>query len=133
MDDTEFEQLLERKYAQVVLRTLLDAEGHNYAFNALLEEVNTIVADDSRGPTEMFREGKYSPASLNSLLSDAKNAGITDQYLDEDGNVRWRLCTSQLSQSQINKIRSKTNPSVIHGDSASMNYYSGSHTDFSSS
>lgn len=123
MNDAEFEQLLKRKYAQVVLRTLLDAEGHNYAFSALREEINTIVGDDSRGANELVREGKYSPASLSSLLSAAKEADIAVQYLDEDGNARWQLCPSQLSQSQINKIRSRTSPNKAHADTASIDHY----------
>ena len=56
MDETEFEQLLHRRYAQVVLKVLLDAEGHSYAFSALREEVHTITSDDSRGATEMSQK-----------------------------------------------------------------------------
>jgi len=44
MNDSEFERLLQRKYAQVVLKALLDAEGNRYAFSALLAEVNAIIA-----------------------------------------------------------------------------------------
>lgn len=52
MDDTEFERLLKQKYAQIVLKALLDAEGYSYAFSALRDEVNTIIVDDSRGSKE---------------------------------------------------------------------------------
>ena len=122
MDDTEFEKLLDRKYAQIVLKVLLDAEDQGYAFSALRDEVNAIVADDSRGTTELGCEGEYSPASLSSLLSAAQDAGIVSQFL-KDGKKRWRLHPSQLSQFQINRINAKYSPDGPHADSASYNYY----------
>jgi len=129
MDETEFEQLLDRRYAQVVLKVLLDAEGHSYAFSALREEVNTITSDDSRGATEMSQKGEYSPAPLSSLLSAAKDTGLVDQYLNDDGKVRWRLCSAQLSQSQIDEIRSKNSTNKAHTDTSSHDIYQQSHTD----
>lgn len=119
MDDTEFEKLLNRKYAQVVLKVLLDAEDHSYAFSALRDEINSFVIDDSRGARETAWEGEYSPASLSSVLSAAQDAGIVSQYLD-DGKKRWRLHPSQLSQFQINRIRSKNSPEVPHADTANL-------------
>lgn len=129
MNDSGFEQLLNQKYAQVVLKALLDAEGNSYAFTALRDEVNTIIADDSRGATEVGQKGEYSPASLSSLLSAAKDTGLVDQYLNEDGKVRWRLCPTQLSQSQIDEIRSRNSTNKIHADTSSHEIYRSSHTD----
>lgn len=129
MDETEFEHLLHRRYAQVVLKVLLDAEGHSYAFSALREEVNSITSDDSRGATEMSQKGEYSPASLTSLLSAAKDTGLVDQYLNDDGKVRWRLCPTQLSQSQIDEIRSKNSTNKAHTDTSSHDIYQQSYTD----
>lgn len=122
MDDTEFEQLLNRKYAQIVLKVLLDAEDHSYAFSALRDEVNAIVVDDSRGASELYHEREYSPASLSSLLSAAEDAGIVSQYLDA-GEKRWRLHPSQLSQFQVNRIRSTNSSDTSHADTASVDYY----------
>jgi len=129
MDDTEFERLLNQKYAQVVLKVLLDADEYSYAFSALRDEVNTIIADDSRGSKETVQEGEYSPASLNSLLSAAKDAGIVAKHLNEDGKVRWKLCPSQLSQSQIDEIRSRNSTNKIHADTSSLDFYRQKHTD----
>ena len=117
MDDTEFEQLLNRKYAQIVLKVLLDAEDHSYAFSALRDEVNAIVADDSRGAKETAGKEEYSPASLSSVLSAAQDAGIVSQYLD-NGKKRWRLRPSQLSQFQINRIRDKNSIDGSHAETA---------------
>lgn len=117
MDDTEFEQLLNRKYAQIVLKVLLDAEDHSYAFSALRDEVNAIVADDSRGAKETARKEEYSPASLSSVLSAAQDAGIVNQYLG-NGKKRWQLRPSQLSQFQINRIRDKNSTDGSHADTA---------------
>ncbi len=122
MDDTEFERLLNRKYAQIVLKVLLDAEDHSYAFSALRDEVNAIVVDDSRGARETAGRGEYSPASLSSMLSAAQDAGLVDQYLDE-GEKRWRLRPSQLSQFQINRIQSKNSSDGSHADTASVDIY----------
>ena len=116
MEDSEFERLLERKYAQIVLKVLLDAEGHSCAFGALRDEVNAISKDDSRGAKETIRRGEYSPASLNSLLSAAMEAGIVTKILNNDGEIRWQLRPSQLSRSQIAEIRSKNNPNTLHTD-----------------
>jgi DNA-binding transcriptional ArsR family regulator len=129
MDDIEFERLLKQKYAQIVLKALLDAEGYSYAFSALRDEVNTIIVDDSRGSKETVREGEYSPASLSSLLSAAKEAGIVTKYLNDDGKVRWRLCPSRLSQSQIDEIRSRNSTNRTHTDISSLDHYSERHTD----
>ncbi|MDB2247410.1 hypothetical protein [Halorubrum ezzemoulense] len=117
MDDSEFEQLLSRKHAQVVLKVLLDAEDHSYAFNALRDEVNAIITDDSRGAREIRGREEYSPASLSSLLSTAQDAGIVSQYLS-DGKKRWRLHPSQLSKFQVNRIRSKNSTDSAHIDAA---------------
>lgn len=129
MDDSEFEQLLKRKNAQVVLKALLDAEDHNYAFSALREEVNAIIADDSRGAKETSPEVEYSPASLSSLLSTAKEADIVDQYLTDDGQVRWRLRPSQLSRSQIDEIQSRNSSEKAHADTSSIDLHYPRHTD----
>ena len=129
IDDTEFERLLNRKYAQVVLKALLDAEGYSYAFSALRDEVNTIIADDSRGSKETAQKGEYSPASLSSLLSAAEDAGIVAKYFNEDGKVRWRLCPSRLSHSQIDEIRSRNSTNKIHADTSSLDFYRQKHTD----
>lgn len=120
MDNNEFEQLLQRKYAQIVLKVLLDAEGHSYAFSALRDEINAISMDDSRGATETTRRGTYSPASLNSLLSAAKEAGIVVKHLNNNDKIRWRLCPSKLSQSQIAEIRSRNSSSKTHTDLAGI-------------
>jgi hypothetical protein len=131
MNDTEFKRLLKRRYAHVVMKVLLETEGGSCAFCALRDEVNSIVADDSRGAKENSEEGYYSPASLSSLLSAAKDTGIVTQYLNEDGQVRWRLSPDQLSQSQIDEIRSRNSASKIHMDTASQEFYFHQHTDSS--
>lgn len=122
MDDNEFERLLQRKYAQIVLKVLLDAEEHSYAFSALRDEVNAISMDDSRGATETIRRGTYSPASLNSLLSAAKEIGIVVKYLNNNDKIRWRLRPSKLSQSQIAEIRSRNRSSKAHTDLSGIEY-----------
>ncbi len=132
MDDTEFEQLLKQKYAQIVLKELLDAPGNSYAFTALREKVNTIIVDDSRGAKEWGRDGEYSPASLNSVLSQAKDAGIVTQYLNSKGEKRWRLHPTRLSQSQIDEIRSKNSQNTTHLDTSHYDTYGQSHTDSTS-
>jgi len=129
MNDGEIERLLTRKYAQVVFNAMLDAEGNSCAFSALREEVNTVVTDDSRGAREMIYDGEYSPASLSSLLSAAKDTGIVVKYLNDDGQVRWRLRPSQLSQSQINRIRTKNSQTTAHADTSSVEHYQQRHTD----
>jgi DNA-binding transcriptional ArsR family regulator len=132
MDDTKFARLLERKYAQLVRKEFLDAEGYSYAFSALRDEVNSIIVDDSRGSKEPIREGEYSPASLNSLLSAAKEAGIVTKYLNEDGKVRWRLRPSRLSRSQIDEIRSRNSTNKTHIDHSGFDHYRKRHTDSTS-
>ena len=127
MDDTEFERLLKQKYAQIVLKVLLDAPGNSYAFTALREEVNAIIVDDSRGAKEWGRDGEYSPASLNSVLSQAKDAGIVTQSLNGNGEKRWRLCASKLSRSQIAKLRSRN--TGVHTDTSSLDLPHQEHTD----
>lgn len=122
MNDSELEQLLNRKYAQIVLKALLDSEDYSYAFSALRNEVNAIVADDSRGARETAGKEEYSPASLISVLSAAQDAGIVSQYLD-DGKKRWRLHPSQLSQSQINRIEFKNSTDRAHADTANVEHY----------
>ena len=130
MNDSEFERLLKRKYAQVVLKALLDAEGNRYAFSALRAEVNAIIADDSRGAKELKPESEeYSSASLSSLLSDAKKANLVIQYLNDDGKIRWRLRPSELSPSQVDQIRSRTGSNTVHADTASIDLYPTRHTD----
>jgi hypothetical protein len=129
MNDSEFEQLLERKYAQVVFKALLDAEGHSYAFNDLQKEVNAIVDDDSRGTRETIFNGKYTSTSLGSLLSSAKDAGIVEKYLNNNGQIRWRLRRSQLSQSNVDEIRFRTSQDIVHTDLASVDYYQQRHAD----
>jgi hypothetical protein len=128
MDDPEFERLLKQKYAQIVLKELLDAPGNSYAFTALREEVNAIIVDDSRGAKEWGRDGEYSPASLNSLLLEAKDAGIVSQCLNDEGEKRWRLHPTRLSQSQIKEIRSKNSSNIRHRDTSHHDSYD-DHTD----
>ena len=130
MNDTEFEQILRRKYAQIVLNELLNAEENGYTFSALRKEVNAIAADDSRGAKEASHEEDYSPASLSSLLSVAEDAGIAEHYL-HDGKKRWRICLGQLSSSQINRIRSRNSTTKTHMDSSRRDYYGSNHTDSS--
>ena len=132
MDDTEFNRILQRTYAQVVLNALLDAQGYCYAFSELRDEVNAIITDDSRGAKELNRSGMYSPASLNSLLSAAENANLITHYLSDDGQKRWKLCRSQLSQSQIDTIRSRNSTHLHHDDSARVDLRAQAHTDSSS-
>ena len=122
MNDSEFERLLQRKYAQIVLKVLLDAEGHSCAFSALREEVTTISKDDSRGATETIRRGEYSLASLNSLLLTAKEAGIVTKILNNDDERRWKLRPSQLSQSQIAEIRSRNRSNKVHTDLSGIDF-----------
>lgn len=129
MDDTEFERLLEKKYAQIVLNELLDAPGNSYAFTALREEVNAIILDDTRGAKEWGRDGEYSPASLTSVLTQAKEAGIVTQYLNGKGEKRWRLHPTRLSQSQIDEIRSKNSSNTTHRDTSHYDSYGQRHTD----
>jgi hypothetical protein len=129
MDDGEFARLLEQKYAQIVLKVLLDADGHSCAFSTLRDEVNAIVTDDSRGAEEIVTDGEYSSASLSSVLSAAKGAGIVEQYLNENGQKRWRIRPSELSQSQIDEIRSRTHSGTQHMDTPSHDNYGGGHTD----
>jgi len=129
MDDSEFERLLKKKYAQVVLKALLDADGYSCAFSALREKVDAITADDSRGAKETNKGSEYSPASLSSLLSAAKDAGIVDQDLTDDGQIRWQLCSSQLSQTQIDEIRSRNRPNKVHTDTSSVDLYQYRYTD----
>jgi len=129
MDDAEFERLLKQKYAQIVLKELLDAPGNSYAFTALREKVNTIIVADSCGAKEWGRDGEYSPASLNSVLSQAKDAGIVTQYLNGEGEKRWRLYPTRLSQSQIDEIRSKNSSNTIHRDTSFYDDYGSGHTD----
>jgi hypothetical protein len=129
MDDSEFERLLKKKYAQVVLKALLDADGYSCAFSALREKVNVITADDSRGAKETNQGSEYFPASLSSLLSTAKDAGIVDQDLTDDGQIRWQLRPSQLSQTQKDEIRSRNRPNKIHTDTSSVDFYQYRHTD----
>lgn len=131
MDDDEFEQLLEQKYAQIVLNVLLDSDEHCAAFSDLRDEVNAIASDNSRGAVEGLHDGEYAPASLNSFLSDAKQAGIVERYLNENGQKRWRLRPSQLSQSQIDEIRDRNSSGTVHSDSAHFDYYRDTHTDSS--
>lgn len=130
MDDTEFERLLKQKYAQIVLKELLDAPGNSYAFTALREKVNTIIVDDSWGAKEWGLDGEYSPTSLNSTLSQAKDAGIVTQYLNDNGEKRWRLRPTRLSPSQIDEIRSKNSQNTVHNDTSSYDSYSQGHIDF---
>jgi len=129
MDDAEFERLLKQKYAQIVLKELLDAPGNSYAFTALREKVNTIIVDDSRGAKEWGRDGEYSTASLNSVLSQAKDAGIVTQSLNGNGEKRWRLHPTRLSQSQIDEIRSKNSSNTTHRDTSHHDTYGQPHTD----
>ena len=129
MNENEFDQLLKQKYAQVVLKALLEADGYSCAFSALREEVNAITTDDSRGAKETIQGSEYSPASLSSLLSAAKDAGIVDQYLTDDGQIRWRLRPSELSRSQINEIKARTHQSRSHTDTSSVDLYQKRHTE----
>lgn len=131
MDNTEFERLLKQKYAQIVLKELLDAPGNSYAFTALREKVNTIIVDDSWGAKEWGRDGEYSPASLNSVLSQAKDAGIVTQCLNGNGEKRWRLHPTRLSQSQIDEIRSRNSSNTTHRDTSHYDTYGQRHTDSS--
>ncbi|MFC5133579.1 hypothetical protein GJ633_00575 [Halorubrum sp. CBA1125] len=114
---------MEYKYAQVVLKVLLNAEDHSCAFNQLRDEVNAITADDSYGAEEIIEGGEYSTASLSSLLSAAEDAGIVNHKLDNEGNKRWELCTSSLSQFQKNRIRDRNSPDVSHADTANVDHY----------
>jgi DNA-binding HxlR family transcriptional regulator len=127
MDDTKLERLLNQKYAQVVLEVLLDAEGGSYAFSALRDEVNAVVADDSRGAKETVQDGEYSPASLSSILSEAEDAGVVTRFLNGDGEKRWRLCASKLSRSQIAKLRSRN--TGVHTDTSSLDLHHQGHID----
>jgi hypothetical protein len=129
MDDDGFARLLEHKYAQIVLNVLLEADGYSSAFSFLRNEVNAIVTDDSRGAEEIVTDGEYSSASLSSVLSTAKEAGIVEQYLNENGQKRWRIRPSELSQSQIDEIRSRNHSETRHMDTSSHDHYGGDHTD----
>ncbi|WP_178915423.1 hypothetical protein [Natronomonas gomsonensis] len=129
MDETEFERLLKKKYAQIVLNELLDAPENSYAFTALREKVNTIVADDSVGAKELGRDEEYSPATLSLTLSQAEEAGIVTHYLNDNGEKRWRLHPTRLSQSQIDEIRSKNSSNTIHMDTPHHDGYGQRHTD----
>jgi hypothetical protein len=129
MDDTEFERLLKHKYAQIVLKELLDAPENSYSFTALRQKVNTIIMDDSRGAKEWGRDGEYSSASLNSVLSHAKDAGIVTQCLNGNGEKQWRLHPTRLSQSQIDDIQSKNSSNTTHRDTSHHDSYRQRHTD----
>lgn len=128
MTGNEFKELSNQKYAQIVLKVLLDAEDQGYAFSALHDEVNAIVRDESRGATELTAEGEYSTASLSSVLKAAEDAEIVERYL-ADGEKRWRLRSSQLSPSQRNNIRSRNSPGTTHADTAAVEHYGSSHAD----
>lgn len=128
MDDNDFEKLLSRKYAQVVLYILLNAEDYSCSFSMLRDEVDAIISDDSRGTKETYKQGQYSTQTLDSVLKEAKSVGIASKYLD-DGKKRWRLHPSQLSESQINKIRERNSPDRVHTDTDSVDFYFDSHTD----
>jgi hypothetical protein len=128
MNDIKLKQVLDKKYAQIVLEVLLDAGDQGYAFGALHDEVNTIVEDESHGAAELTDVGEYSTASLNSVLKAAEDVGIAERYL-ADGKKRWRLRPSQLSPSQINKIRSRNSPDTTHADTAAVEHYGSSHAD----
>jgi hypothetical protein len=128
MNDTKLKPVLDQKYGQIVLDLLLDAGDQGYAFSALLNEVNAIVGNESRGATELTDEGEYSSRSLNSVLDTAEDAGIVERYL-ADGEKRWRLRPSQLSSSQRNNIRSRNSSGTTHADTAAVEHYGSSHAD----
>ncbi|MFB6185245.1 MAG: hypothetical protein ABEI86_00045 [Halobacteriaceae archaeon] len=97
---------------------MLDSDRH-LSFSEIRSEVNAIVANDSRGASETIRRGEYSPAALSSLLSAAKDADIVAHEL-VDGEKRWRLRQSELSQIQINRIESENRADKVHTDLAGI-------------
>jgi DNA-binding HxlR family transcriptional regulator len=123
VDKEAFNDLLEKKYAQIVLYILLKTENHTMGFTELKNKTNGMAKNPSKGATELGspRETDFSSRTLDEILSKAEEIGVCKRVVPDDSK-EWKLLVDNLSKFQYNLIESKNRPSENHIDTASKDW-----------